>query len=574
MAAIASIFPPVAMNRAAFFPFPRLDSFRATSSMYSPSNCPALRMSSSAEESMSSSRNAPKLWESASVIRPFSTNVISTEPPPRSTMRALFFPRGIFFPTARAIRRASSSPLITSTRMPEARSRRLSRRSAFDASRVAQVATARTVWTPWAFRSWRKRRKAASAFRMFSSRMVPFRKTPPPRRIGSRTFSRTRYGESAPVSTTQKRIALDPMSMAAIRAMSGLLDPLRQRPLVPHVLPLHHEDHVLADVGGMVGDPLEVAGDEDQVHRPGDGGRVGHHEGQELPEHLVLELVHGVVPKDRPVRQFVVAVDEGVQGVLQHLLCDLRHPRDVDQRFERRDGEKRLRPLRDVDRLVADPLHVRVDLHRGGDEAEIDGRRLAQRDELDARLVDLDVELVHLGFHGTDLGEEVDVALNERLDDPPGHLFHQPSHAEDQFAKPRQLFRIMFLHPRSPPRLEDHPNLPVMYSSVRLSDGFVKIFPLLSISISSPIRKKATWSEMRAACCMLWGTTAIVYFSLRSSISSSIFAVDIGSSAEHGSSIRSTSGSTARARAMQRRCCCPPERDAPDWRGGSFTSFQ
>ena len=36
-------------------------------------------------------------------------------------------------------------------------------------------------------------------------------------------------------------------------------------------------------------------------------------------------------------------------------------------------------------------------------------------------------------------------------------------------------------------------------------------------------------------------------------------AVEIGSSAEHGSSSSSTSGSTASARAMQSRCCWPPE---------------
>ena len=36
--------------------------------------------------------------------------------------------------------------------------------------------------------------------------------------------------------------------------------------------------------------------------------------------------------------------------------------------------------------------------------------------------------------------------------------------------------------------------------------------------------------------------------------------VAIGSSAEAGSSIRITSGSTARQRAMQSRCCWPPER--------------
>ena len=37
-------------------------------------------------------------------------------------------------------------------------------------------------------------------------------------------------------------------------------------------------------------------------------------------------------------------------------------------------------------------------------------------------------------------------------------------------------------------------------------------------------------------------------------------AVEIGSSAEHGSSNRITSGRTATVRAMHRRCCCPPVR--------------
>ena len=51
----------------------------------------------------------------------------------------------------------------------------------------------------------------------------------------------------------------------------------------------------------------------------------------------------------------------------------------------------------------------------------------------------------------------------------------------------------------------------------------------------------------------------MVKFCRSSSISSSIFAVAMGSSAEQGSSIRMTSGLTAMARAMQRRCCWPPE---------------
>ena len=54
---------------------------------------------------------------------------------------------------------------------------------------------------------------------------------------------------------------------------------------------------------------------------------------------------------------------------------------------------------------------------------------------------------------------------------------------------------------------------------------------------------------------MLWVTMTIVYVSLSSFINDSMANVEIGSSAEQGSSISSTSGSTAIARAMHNRCC-------------------
>jgi hypothetical protein len=71
---------------------------------------------------------------------------------------------------------------------------------------------------------------------------------------------------------------------------------------------------------------------------------------------------------------------------------------------------------------------------------------------------------------------------------------------------------------------------------------------------------------------MLWVTTTIVYCARSSSISSSILAVATGSSAEHGSSIRITSGLMAIARAMHRRCCCPPETPVPGWSSRSEIS--
>ena len=70
----------------------------------------------------------------------------------------------------------------------------------------------------------------------------------------------------------------------------------------------------------------------------------------------------------------------------------------------------------------------------------------------------------------------------------------------------------------------------------------------------------------------MWVTTTTVYFCFRLSIRSSILAVEMGSRAEVGSSISSTSGSTAKALAMHSRCCWPPERPRADFFSRSFTS--
>src|SRR5579875_2916161 len=99
-----------------------------------------------------------------------------------------------------------------------------------------------------------------------------------------------------------------------------------------------------------------------------------------------------------------------------------------------------------------------------------------------------------------------------------------------------------------------------MSSSVRFSFGRVKMLLVVSCSTISPKWKNAVNSEIRAACCIECVTMMTVYSFLSSPMRSSIFEVAIGSSAEAGSSIKRTSGLRATARAMQSRCCCPPER--------------
>jgi hypothetical protein len=92
-------------------------------------------------------------------------------------------------------------------------------------------------------------------------------------------------------------------------------------------------------------------------------------------------------------------------------------------------------------------------------------------------------------------------------------------------------------------------------------------------STISPMYMYAVKSETRAACCMLWVTIATVYSDFNSCTSSSILAVEIGSSAEVGSSSRMTEGFTATDLAMHSRCCWPPDSASPLWFSLSLASF-
>jgi hypothetical protein len=64
----------------------------------------------------------------------------------------------------------------------------------------------------------------------------------------------------------------------------------------------------------------------------------------------------------------------------------------------------------------------------------------------------------------------------------------------------------------------------------------------------------------------------MVYLGRSSRIRSSIREVAIGSSAEAGSSISTTSGSTAMVRAMHSPCACPPDRLSPEFFSRFLTS--
>src|SRR5260370_18200477 len=119
---------------------------------------------------------------------------------------------------------------------------------------------------------------------------------------------------------------------------------------------------------------------------------------------------------------------------------------------------------------------------------------------------------------------------------------------------------------------QSHPKRPVIYASVRASPGVVNNCGVGLNSINCPVSRNAVKSLTRAACCMLCVTITIVQRSFNCTSSSSIFAVLMGSSAEHGSSSKSTSRSTPQAPPIHNRCFCPPESSSAGLCECSFTS--
>ena len=169
---------------------------------------------------------------------------------------------------------------------------------------------------------------------------------------------------------------------------------------------------------------------------------VRHHVREQLPEHLVLELVHLVVALQDAPGQVGVPLDEGVEGVPGHGLGDLGHPRDVDEGLERCLGQDLDDVLGDVHGLIADPLEVVVDLEGRGDEPEIRRRRLLQGQERDAAVVDLDLEVVDLLVRcDHDLGL-VEAAVDEGADRSVGVLLHERPHREQALLQGLQLFFV------------------------------------------------------------------------------------------------------------------------------------
>jgi hypothetical protein len=200
----------------------------------------------------------------------------------------------------------------------------------------------------------------------------------------------------------------------------------------------------ICDVGGVVADALEVLGDEGDAHGAADVLRLLDHVGQELAEELHVQRVDRVVGREHLARQIDVAVDEGVERLVQHRRDRLAHARDVDVRLERRLLVELQGALGQVHRQVADALEVGDHLERRRHEAQVGAGRLAQGEDVQAQVIDR-----HLGRVDGAIGldhpaRQVGVALHQGLEGVGDHLLDGGAEVEDLLL---QLLELVFIMP-------------------------------------------------------------------------------------------------------------------------------
>src|SRR5262249_61674475 len=95
-------------------------------------------------------------------------------------------------------------------------------------------------------------------------------------------------------------------------------------------------------------------------------------------------------------RQFGVTVHECVEALVQYSLRGGRGYGYVDDRLQLGLVHDLECTPRDIDAIVADPLDVAHDLHRGRNEAKIRCHRLFARENFQTEFVNLDLELIDL----------------------------------------------------------------------------------------------------------------------------------------------------------------------------------
>src|SRR3990172_11428881 len=198
-------------------------------------------------------------------------------------------------------------------------------------------------------------------------------------------------------------------------------------------------NYVLGDIGGMVGDALQIFGHQDQLEGLKDHGGITHHVAQQLAEDLVAQAVHLVVANQHRTGQLDVAVDQCVEAVADHAFREFAHSREVYVGLDARMAQDALGRLGDIDGLVADAFEIVVDARDGQYEAQVSSHQLLQRQQLHHAIVDFDLQLVDGRLFLQNLFGQRSLAIENGMNGLVHSPFGQAAHPQDALLQLVQI---------------------------------------------------------------------------------------------------------------------------------------
>src|SRR3954454_4837933 len=177
-----------------------------------------------------------------------------------------------------------------------------------------------------------------------------------------------------------------------------------------------HERDLLADVDGVVADPLYGAGHEHHRHRPLAAIGVGA-DLDGAGEDAAIEAVDLLVLADEILRDRNISQQERLLGLLDLRPGELAHAEDVlEHRLVlRRVVADHRQHLGDVDALVAHALDVLDHVQQRGDHAQVRGDGRLQRQQRQDALLDLEIAPVDAVVVEDDDRGELDVLVLQGL---------------------------------------------------------------------------------------------------------------------------------------------------------------
>src|SRR6185369_6859461 len=105
---------------------------------------------------------------------------------------------------------------------------------------------------------------------------------------------------------------------------------------MPDILTLDHEYYHFGHICCMVGDPLQTFRDVVDLDPTADTAGIPHHEREQFPLDLLVQIIDKAVITTDLESQLVVATDKGIECLLHHDTGPGRHSGEIDVGFQRR----------------------------------------------------------------------------------------------------------------------------------------------------------------------------------------------------------------------------------------------